>query len=315
MADYDDVVVDDDGKIIEQTEVQEDEDQTESTEAEASGGDHEDDGEEHHEEAQGDSDPEREQIRERRREERKVKKERLREQRESMRRELEARDAVINQMQQQLDALQNRSTGAEIAQIDQRLVQAGNAYAAYKAQQSAAIAAGDGETASEVLEKMLAIRQQQAQLTQFKSIIERGRNAAPAADPRLVKHAEEWTRTHSWYDPTGRDMDSRIVKQIDDTLAGEGWNPTTPQYWEELTARVRRYLPHRNSEYNPTRPKPKSVVAGSGRESAPTGNSGGYRLSPDRVHALKEAGMWNDPKMRAEAIKRFREYDKTNGKG
>jgi hypothetical protein len=54
------------------------------------------------------------------------------------------------------------------------------------------------------------------------------------------------------------------------------------------------------------------VVTGSGRESGNSGNSGSYKLSADRVSALKDAGIWDDPKQRAEAVKRFRDYDKQN---
>ena len=56
--------------------------------------------------------------------------------------------------------------------------------------------------------------------------------------------------------------------------------------------------------------KPRPTVAGAGRESGGADSGKTYRLSSDRVQALKDAGIWDDPKQRAEAIRRFREYDK-----
>jgi hypothetical protein len=115
---------------------------------------------------------------------------------------------------------------------------------------------------------------------------------------------------NKWYDPNGGDADSRRALEIDRELAREGWVPTTPQYWEELESRVKKNLPHRGkTNYNSS----KSVVTGSGRESAPSGNGGTYKLSSERVAALKDSGMWDDPKQRAEAVKRFKEYDRANG--
>lgn len=55
-------------------------------------------------------------------------------------------------------------------------------------------------------------------------------------------------------------------------------------------------------------------MSGSGRESGggAAQNRGGFRLSSERVKALKDAGIWDNPAERAEAVKRFREYDKMN---
>jgi hypothetical protein len=117
--------------------------------------------------------------------------------------------------------------------------------------------------------------------------------------------AETWLERNKWYDPTATDADSRIALTVDQTLAAEGWNPKTPQYWDELDARLKKYLPHRYvSGHNKGKPVNKSPVAGSGREEAGSSGSGGYRLSADRVQAIKDAGAWDDPKARAEMVKR-----------
>jgi hypothetical protein len=55
-------------------------------------------------------------------------------------------------------------------------------------------------------------------------------------------------------------------------------------------------------------------VAGGSKESGGSQGAPTFKLSSERVAALKEAGMWNDPVQRESAIKRFRAYDKENKK-
>jgi hypothetical protein len=117
---------------------------------------------------------------------------------------------------------------------------------------------------------------------------------------------------NKWFDPRGSDTDSRIVTDEDDRLSREGWNPNTREYWDELTNRLKKRLPHKFSggTISP-RNSPRAPVGGSGREA---GNTGGQRqtvkISPERVAAMKEIGAWDDPKARAEMIKEYQKYDK-----
>ncbi len=114
-------------------------------------------------------------------------------------------------------------------------------------------------------------------------------------------------------------MDSRLTLTIDTAMAEEGWDPKTPEYWDELSARVKKVLPHRAKDDSITSRKQsnesrRSTVSGSGRDSSSsTGGQGeDYQVSSARVQALKDAGMWDDPAVRADAIKRFREHDRAN---
>jgi hypothetical protein len=115
---------------------------------------------------------------------------------------------------------------------------------------------------------------------------------------------------NSWYDPNGRDPDSKVALTIDQALAEEGWDPKTGEYWEELENRLQRYLPHRytgeTNEAPASRPKPRSVITSSGRESASSaGGKNTFTLSPDQVRAMKDAGLWDDPEKRARMIRRY----------
>ncbi len=54
------------------------------------------------------------------------------------------------------------------------------------------------------------------------------------------------------------------------------------------------------------------MVTGSGREHSSTGRPGEFRLSPERVRAIKEAGKWDNITERNRMIKKYAEYDRSN---
>jgi hypothetical protein len=114
---------------------------------------------------------------------------------------------------------------------------------------------------------------------------------------------------NSWYKPNGGDMDSDIAKKIDESLVKEGWNPNESDYWEELDNRLQKYMPHRYNDDMDVRPsvkRPRSVVTSTGRESVNgTSNRTQFVLDPEKVRAMKDAGMWDDPAKRAKMIKRY----------
>lgn len=121
---------------------------------------------------------------------------------------------------------------------------------------------------------------------------------------------------NSWYDPNGKNTDSKIAIKIDEELVEEGWDPTSEEYWEELDTRLSQYLPHQYKNQQTggnAKARPRSPVTGSGRESAPAARPGEYRLSPDRVKAIKEAGKWDNPVERQKMIRRYAEYDRMMG--
>jgi hypothetical protein len=232
---------------------------------------------------------------------------------ESLRRELSARDRIINELSTRVQAVERRSTGSEMAQLERAEKEAVQAYNTYKEINAKAIEQANGAVANDAQEKMFQARQRIEHLRNIRTNMSKQQQAPQPLDPRLVNHAQEWMGKNKWYDPSGKDEDSAIALTIDNRMAAEGWDPTTPEYWQELSARVNKYLPHRSSSgYNKSQDvekRPPPPVAGSGRGSSASGSSA-YKLSSERVTALKEAGLWDDPKARAEAIKRFQQFDK-----
>ena len=132
--------------------------------------------------------------------------------------------------------------------------------------------------------------------------------------------AAQWMRRNAWYNPAGNDADTRVAKKVDELMVTQGWNPSDPDYWDELDSRLQKELPHRYNDLNDYDSKgvkrPRNVVGSSGREaSAAYGgvNRTQFVLSPDRVRAMKEAGAWDNPERKARMIKQFIAYDRTNG--
>lgn len=262
--------------------------------------------------ADGEDENEREAIRERRRQERARKKQALREREDTLRRELAARDSVINELRSKVDQIEQRNTGTEIAELERTKKQIAQAYNYHKDQIRIAVEAGNGAAVADATEKMQQAQREFEKITSHETAL-KSRQAAPqATDPQLVALASDWINRNSWYAPNTRDIDSRIAKQIDEQLTEEGWNPRTKEYWEELDSRIKKYLPHRATSGKTPTTKPKSVVSGSGREGTASVNKNSYTLSAERVKALRDAGIYDDPKMRADAIRRYREYDAQN---
>lgn len=268
------------------------------------------------EEEQGHEDEtaeEAEARKERNRQRRRESKDRRREYVDSLKRELAARDSIINDLTNRVSVVERKSTGSEMAQLEAAEKEAATYYNHFKDLHAKAIQAADGTIASDAAEKMFVARQRLEQIGNIKKAFQGQKAQPPALDPRILNNAQEWMERNSWYDPQGGDADSSVVMTLDRQMAKEGWDPKTKEYWDELDSRAKKYLPHRtSSSYNKntgTKTPPRVPVAGSGKETSGA-RSGGYVISAARVQALKDAGSWDDPKKRAEGIRRYQEYDK-----
>lgn len=260
---------------------------------------------------------ERETVRARRRQERADKKNRAREREETLKRELGARDAVIESLTQRLSTVERKTTGNELVQLDVAINEATQAAQYFQNIAADAVNKQNGAAAVDATTKMMEARRRAEELTNLKTAHQR-QAATPPVDTAVIARATEWYTKNKWYDPNGKDPDSKVAKAIDETMAAEGLNPALPGYYTELDARIAKYMPHRTAKGGTVpastarKPPPRTPVSGSSQSSAGAGNGAGksFTVSPERVQALKDAGMWDDPKTRADALRRFREYDK-----
>jgi len=266
-------------------------------------------------------DPDREALRARRREERRQKKVKAREEFNRIQRELSAEKRRNDELEARMRRQEQRGVSADVAQVD-RAIQAAEAARDHAKRIIAdATARGDGTAVVEAQEQFYEARQALEELGRIKEHVHRATKVPPQPkmDPMVQNQVADWQKRHAWYDVRGRDTDSRIVLSLDNEISAEGFDPRSPEYWDELENRCKKYLPHRFRSGNNTggqqrtdgRTKPRTVVQGRGNGGGAAGD-GGFKLSKERVEALKEAGIWDDPERRKKAISKYREYDRQN---
>lgn len=285
------------------------------------------------------SDTDREAIRARRREERKRRKQFHNDKVDTLERTVQAQARQLREAQETLLRLQNSDASDKLGQLDDAIAEAQRHVDHFKAIHADAVAKGDGVTAGEAMERFSQARDRFNNLTGTKRNIVESQTRAPTPppiDPVVRRNAQEFGGRHKWYGGArSADPDSKVLTMLDAGITQEGFDPRTPEYWAELEARGRRYLPHRfnsaapgdaengytdgaaaGSEPAAGNRRPRSPVGGAGqqRNGAPNEGEGGFKLSVERVKAMKESGNWDDPKKRAAMVARYKAYDKDNAK-
>jgi len=266
-------------------------------------------------------DPDREAIRAARREERKLKKQIHREKARESNHLINALKKQNQQLAERLANLETRTSGAELARVDKIIEDTGVQIEYAKMKMREAVSNQDGDAVVKAQELLF---ESQRKLESLKSIkdnaakqLSQPKQNIQMPDPMVQRMAADWMSKNEWYDPQGKDLDSEFAQRIDKKLTEEGFDPSSSDYWEELDDRLSKYLPHRYTQQveKPRAQRPRSVVSGSGREVAPAGRTNEFRLSPDRVAAMKEAGVWDDPVRRAALVKKYAEFDRQSKKG
>jgi hypothetical protein len=280
------------------------------------------------EENEAASEEEREQIRARRKKERLARRQHQKDRFETLQRTVESTMEQNRMLQQRLGQLERSDQAAQIAQLDDAIKESEDLVNRFTSIHADAVAKNDGVTATRAIQSLLSARDRYTQLSGVKQQINQAQSAPSPVDPSVAKNAQIFHSRNNWYKgPQSTDQDSVIMTSLDTAVAREGFLPNTPAYWKELEARAKKYLPHRyasadagsgqqptneggESGYNQDERGPRSPVGGSSQR----GNSGGqtkgeFKLSKERVSAMKEAGLWDDPGKRAKQIAAYRKYD------
>lgn len=213
---------------------------------------------------------------------------------------------------ERLSVVERKTQGADIARMNKAIEDQEARILFAKQKIKEATETGNGDLLTSAQEMWFEARNTHESLVNMKqkAVAPQQQQTIQAPDPIVQRYASEFMRNNEWYNPNGSDVDSSIALKLDEALSSEGWNPKTPEYWEELENRLQRYLPHRytnsNNDESYSKKKHKSVVTSSGRESSSSGGGKNtFTLSPDQVRAMKDAGMWDDPDKRAKMIKRY----------
>ena len=274
-----------------------------------------DDGEEEQDErlSADQRDPDdRDDVRDRRRKERKDKRDRQRAARDANRHTIDVLSKQLREATERLSSLEGRSINRESQDVDARINEVSQRFHNAERVLQESISRSDGATAARALQERDRMQQAYNELRGVKARITAAAKApaAPEVDPRVVGYAQEFMQRHSWVDLDGKDEDSAIVKAIDERLVDDGFDPETEDYWDELTARIKKRLPHKFQSQKSGRESGPPM--GSGREHVPNSTRREIYVSPERKAAMIAAGKWDNPEERKRLLKAYALHDKQN---
>ncbi len=261
-----------------------------------------------------------------------AKRNRRRAKKDLIRKTNEEKDARLQQLQREneefkrrLASVEDRTRQNDLARIDKGIEDSQVKYEYAKMKLAEAVSSNDGHSMVEAQELLDQAKQEIAELNQIKRNATQQQRQQPQQrddvqlpDPEVQRHAADWTRRNSWFNPNATDRDSLIAKKHDEALIAEGWDAADPDYWKELDSRLQKALPHRynaNTDVNSDVRKPRNTVASSGREASASfggSNRSQFVLTPERVKAMKDAGAWENPARKAKMIENFIKYDRQN---
>jgi hypothetical protein len=261
-----------------------------------------------------DVDSEREAIRERRRKEKLERKERKTQAISRDKLELDFLRKRNDDLERRVSVQEVRAHQTDLGAYDAYINQAAQEANMAERVIAKAVERGNGE---DVAQAMRYRDQAIAKVQQLQFQKQQAAQQRPVAQPNqmddlTMHYAKEFIADNPWYDAQGRDEDSSIVIAIDQTLAKDGFNPQTSEYWDELRKRAARRLPEKFGKKQTERTARGGPSVGSGREHAPTSTRKEMYVSPERKSALVEAGVWDDPVLRNKYLKRYAEYDRNN---
>lgn len=247
----------------------------------------------------------------------------FREQRKREKAELAELRALAPVLMQRLAAVEGSTIETNVASVSSQIEQAQADLVAVQQAITKAVEDGDGATfaqATDLKDKITAkiaeLRPVVTQLQEAKQKLTQQPLAAVAPTPTANPAAEferQWMAANPWFDAKLTDERSQMADMVHKQMVQEGYSPTTPAHWPELSRRLKALI---QPEDKPARkPAGTPVPTGMGREHAAPGGRTPIRLSAERVQAMKDAGYWDDPVLRTSMIKQYQEYDRNAGKG
>lgn len=215
------------------------------------------------------------------------------------------------QLEQRLAALEGRTVADEEQHLVRRLQQVQQDARLAEDIMGKAMAASNGADHTQAMNIRDQARAEEYQLRQQIAARQQQRTSAPAVNPLVQNHAQEWLAANSWYDPSGSDEHSAIVNQIDVEMTRQGFDPRTSAYWEELSDRASARI--REAEgTTQNRQGRKGPPVGTTRNHAGQSTRQEVYVTPERKQAMIEAGIWDDPERRARTLRSYREFDTNN---
>lgn len=261
--------------------------------------------------------------------------------RKNNRREREAaKDAELQGMRQELDALRGQvgtvaqsTANQTLAIVDGRLSEANQAKELADAAMADAMTKQDAKGVQDALKARDIASAAITQLTDYKARFVASQRTQANAQTQpggpsaaMISLARQFKADNPWveFDTNAADGDSQAVHRLDASVKAAGYDPNTPEYWEELQDRVDRKFPAKlraaagdddddQDTGGATQRSAQQQRSNGRRGPAMTGGRSMSGLGKNDVvipkevkKAAQEAGYWNDPKERADFIKRWK---------
>jgi hypothetical protein len=263
------------------------------------------------------TDEDREKIREARREERRLKKDLAKQREASSKHKISALERRNEELARRLAAVENTAASYQFAQLDKSIEDEATRVEYAKMKMLQAAQSGDAAAQVEYLEQLTDAKQRLQQAQHYKKQqLEHAKapkqNVPNPVASEVQQNATQWLKKNAWYDPQARDTDSRIAKVVDQELASDGWDPSDPEYWDELDNRLSARLPHRYASKGGAPTRRAGPTASSRVANTTSAKPGTITLSRDRVQAIKDAGAWDDVDRRNKMIRAYAQYDRAN---
>ena len=279
-------------------------DEDESLEAHASDDSHEDDGDDSR---LNDDNEDREQIRVRRREEKAERAQRRKAAMERDKQELNYLRQVVSEQERRMRNLEHTSATQKFVALEQRIQEAAEEVKAAEYIISQAVNAGNGEDVAQAIRIRDEAIQSVKQLQGYKARVQQPaqqqqQQRQPQAEPMSMKLAKDWADSNQWFDPNGGDEKSKKMLEIDKGLMNEGYNPESLEYWRELDKRAASLVKRGRG----------GPPIGSGREHVSSVGRNEVYLSPERVDALRQLGVYGDKAAMAPYLKQYAKWDREN---
>lgn len=237
-----------------------------------------------------------------------------------------------------------RLDGLEKGQLDTKAGQIKGAIAKADATIIRATAAGDEASALEAASLKNNLTENLRLIEERRSTAKRTEPSGGGAEqpeglpPAVVRNVQNWMERNEWFDPNLSDRDSRIARALDEELLAEGeFDPSSPEYYRELDARIAEERPHlakggrrgsREEDRGGREEREERGDRGGEREErgkqpakggGPRFRVGGQErtlkanevlVTAERRRALEEMGAWEDPKLRNRYLASYAAWDK-----
>lgn len=237
------------------------------------------------------------------------------------------------ELERQFSQLSARVSKGEQITISQAISTVEAQIAEAKRLEADAIKAHDGESAVEARDVKVALEGKRDRLLVAKDRAAKVTTTSKTPPPEM-RQALSWIEANKdWYDPKGSNEDSALASAIEDRMVKEGkFDPASEEFWQELDKRlIKRGIKKATAaddgeEVEDGEEDVAPVKAAKSNGKAPPKKAGGPKVTiggekrtlkanevyidPGRKQAMKDAGVWDDPKLRQDMLRRYHAFDR-----